>query len=234
MWTTVLETSGYDFEPEQHWANGCLKMFKATNTAPHNKWAELKACIDCAVVRELRAKTCPVEFLDEIGRVAMQKCATNQDDEMPPELDLPAFQTFLDFAVWFDLTSYVRARAPSMTYAEVSHATKFRGLQLMDPRSKMLTRPSVHVEFLQSMGKTMIENAVDQKYKNFLPVARTIGDSFKTGQALEHVIRTHFHQEAQRDRQMQEEQDALQKLQNKAKRGKKLSRWRRVRERVFG
>jgi hypothetical protein len=136
MWQRVLEATGHDrFNAELRWMNGILATFKATTTTPHAKWFEFKACIECAVLLEFRTKVCPVKYLDELGHAAMQKCPEVLDGQLmdPVSVPIPRVQTILDFAVWFRLGDWIRAKAPTMKYQDVLHAAKFIDIRMQDP-----------------------------------------------------------------------------------------------------
>jgi hypothetical protein len=94
-----------------------------------------KACIECAVLLEFRTKVCPVKYLDELGHAAMQKCPEVRDGQLmdPVSVPIPRVQTILDFAVWFRLGDWIRAKAPTMKYQDVVHAAKFIDIRMQDP-----------------------------------------------------------------------------------------------------
>lgn len=133
MWKTVLEVTNCDnFDTQRHWANGFMGILKANN----GKWADLTSCVDYASYLEARLEVCPVEYLDEVGRVAMQNCSVYREisASKPSMLTTgrkqPKVQTFLDFAVCYGLASYVSVKAPTMTGDGVKHAAQFRGQTL--------------------------------------------------------------------------------------------------------
>lgn len=139
MWQTVLKATGNGtFDPGRRWANGFMGLFKATKTTPAISWAQLKLCIDCAIFLEYVHKTCPVVYLDELGRTAMQRCTTYPTSPSSPDIiKRPKLLTFLDIAVWFRLASYVKIRGSTMKYQEIIHATRFRGLPWPLPESEI-------------------------------------------------------------------------------------------------
>jgi hypothetical protein len=136
MWKKILDTTGHDmFDPERHWANAYLGIFKAVIGDARTNFL---LCLEYALRLEFRTQVCPVEYLDEVGRTAVatdiftlmaQHVNRYARDSMSPR---PTIETFLDIAVMFNLAGYVRVKGPQVSRSEIVHAAKkkrYRAIQ---------------------------------------------------------------------------------------------------------
>jgi hypothetical protein len=136
MWDNVLASTGHDtFDTDRYWANGFMEILKCIQGSSIDKWSDFMWCIEYALRIDLRLHVCPVEYLDEVDRAAKLTCSLYRDGifavrttPLTGTKRISQVQTFLDFAVWVSLPSYVRAKAPSITHAELLHAAQFKDL----------------------------------------------------------------------------------------------------------
>ncbi|KAI4708285.1 hypothetical protein J4E89_006907 [Alternaria sp. Ai002NY15] len=127
IWNIVLDNTGHDaFDPEWHWANGQLGLFKTVAGTTSTKTSHFLSCVEYALRLEQRLNICPVKFLDEVGRTATI-FATVYDDIVPRKLK-GTINSFLEFAVLFNLVSYVRGRGLTLSREELSHASRLLGM----------------------------------------------------------------------------------------------------------
>jgi hypothetical protein len=117
MLGTVLENTGHNhFDPDRHWANGFMGVLKMNTNPKLEKCPDFMWCVEYAlrIVEELHA--CPVKYLDELDRAARLACGFYRDGEFITHVSKynrrPGLQSFLDFAAWACLPSYIRAKAP--------------------------------------------------------------------------------------------------------------------------
>ncbi|KAI4646165.1 uncharacterized protein J4E79_010674 [Alternaria viburni] len=126
IWNIILDNTGHNaFDPEWHWANGQLGLFKTVAGTTSTKSSHFLSCVDYALRLEQRLNICPVKFLDEVGRTATTY-ATVYDDIVPRKLK-GTINSFLEFAVLFNLVGYVRGRGPTLSRDELLHASRLLG-----------------------------------------------------------------------------------------------------------
>ncbi|KAI4614872.1 hypothetical protein J4E80_006376 [Alternaria sp. BMP 0032] len=126
IWNIILDNTGHDaFDPEWHWANGQLGLFKTVAGTTSIKTSHFLTCVDYALRLEQRLNICPVKFLDEVGRTATTY-ATVYDEIVPRKLK-GTINSFLEFAVLFNLVSYVRGRSLTLSREELLHASRLLG-----------------------------------------------------------------------------------------------------------
>ncbi|KAI4687876.1 uncharacterized protein J4E88_003469 [Alternaria novae-zelandiae] len=126
IWNIILDNTGHDaFDPEWHWANGQLGLFKTVAGTTSTKTSHFLSCVEYALRLEQRLNICPVKFLDEVGRTATIY-ATVYDDIVPRKLK-GTINSFLEFAVLFNLVSYVRGRGLMLSRDELLHASRLLG-----------------------------------------------------------------------------------------------------------
>ncbi|KAI4677900.1 uncharacterized protein J4E84_008845 [Alternaria hordeiaustralica] len=126
IWNIMLDNTGHDaFDPEWHWANGQLGLFKTVAGTTSTKTSHFIFCVDYALRLEQRLNICPVKFLDEVGRTTTIY-ATVYDDIVPRKLR-GTVNSFLEFAVLFNLVSYVRGRGLTLSKEELLHASRLLG-----------------------------------------------------------------------------------------------------------
>ncbi|KAF2803249.1 uncharacterized protein BDZ99DRAFT_576168 [Mytilinidion resinicola] len=135
MWKTILNATGHDaFDPERHWANGFMGILKAVNTTSDAKWENFIWCIEYALMLENKLQSSFVDYLDEVSRAGMKNCEDYRTSKYVKRVGFdtirrpPALQSFLDFAVWFNLVGYVRVKAKTASRDELLHATQFKGI----------------------------------------------------------------------------------------------------------
>ncbi|KAI4660288.1 uncharacterized protein J4E78_004989 [Alternaria triticimaculans] len=127
IWNIILDNTGHDaFDPEWHWANGQLGLFKTFAGTTSTKTSHFLSCVEYALRLEQRLNICPVKFLDEVGRTATIY-ATVYDDIVPRKLK-GTINSFLEFAVLFNLVSYVRGRGLTLLREELLHASRLLGV----------------------------------------------------------------------------------------------------------
>ncbi|KAI4917469.1 hypothetical protein J4E85_009988 [Alternaria conjuncta] len=127
IWNIILDNTGHDaFDPEWHWANGQLGLFKTVAGTTNTKASHFLSCLEYALRLEQRLNICPVKFLDEVGRTATIY-ATVYDDIVPRKFK-GTISSFLEFAVLFNLVSYVRGRGLTLSKEELSHASRLLGV----------------------------------------------------------------------------------------------------------
>ncbi|KAI4606605.1 hypothetical protein J4E83_009977 [Alternaria metachromatica] len=126
IWNTILDNTGHDaFDPEWHWANGQLGLFKTVAGTGSTKTSHFLSCVEYALRLEQRLNICPVKFLDEVGRTATIY-ATVYDDIVPRKFK-GTISSFLEFAVLFNLVSYVRDKGLTLSKEELLHASRLLG-----------------------------------------------------------------------------------------------------------
>ena len=205
-WRRVLDATEHDaFDIERRWANGAMGLFKATTSIPSVKWHELKTCVDYAVLLEFRHSACPVDFLDELGRTAMQKCTVYPDADSSPNSH-PRLQNSLDLGVWYHLVSYVDVKAPTMTHKDVVRATQFMELPLVLPTMSLSALSSTASMETLSLSSSTDSNAGNTKFPleagaAYIKACETmegksstyykLRDPDRVKEVLETVLRTH-------------------------------------------
>jgi len=100
-------------------------VFKTVAGTTSTKTSHFLSCVEYALRLEQRLNICPVKFLDEVGRTATIY-ATVYDDIVPRKLK-GTINSFLEFAVLFNLVSYVSGRGPTLSREELSHASRLLG-----------------------------------------------------------------------------------------------------------
>jgi hypothetical protein len=132
-WGQILEKTGLDaFDTDEHWANGSLWTLKtlSPHTTPEYQeflslWDNLAWCIEYALRLEEKDKKVRARYLDEVGRAAV---TSRQSLIAINATDLPEgaiAETFLDVAVWLNLTGYVSVRAKTSKRNENKHAVEY-------------------------------------------------------------------------------------------------------------
>ncbi|KAF1837270.1 hypothetical protein BDW02DRAFT_175185 [Decorospora gaudefroyi] len=126
MWNNVLDTTGHDdFDPEWHWANGHLGMFKAVAGTTPTKMSHFILCVEYALRLEHRLQICPVKYLDEVGRTAT---IHHVYDAFLPRAIGGSVASFLEFSVLFQLVGYVKAKGATVPRRELKNAARLQGL----------------------------------------------------------------------------------------------------------
>ncbi|KAI4695626.1 hypothetical protein J4E81_005952 [Alternaria sp. BMP 2799] len=126
IWNIILDNTGHDaFDPEWHWANGQLGLFKTVAGTASTKTSHFLSCVEYALRLEQRLNICPLKFLDEVGRTTTIY-ATVYDDIVPRKLK-GTINSFLEFAVLFNLVGYVRGRGLTLSRDELLHASRLLG-----------------------------------------------------------------------------------------------------------
>jgi hypothetical protein len=132
-WSQILQTTGLDaFDTDENWANGSLWTLKTLtpHTTPEHSeflsvWDDLAWCIEYALRLEEKDKKVRARYLDEVGRAAV---TSRQSLIALNATDLPEgaiAETFLDVAVWLNLTGYVSVRAKTSKRNENKHAVEY-------------------------------------------------------------------------------------------------------------
>ncbi|KAH6860686.1 hypothetical protein BKA58DRAFT_38117 [Alternaria rosae] len=125
-WNIILDNTGHDaFDPEWHWANGQLGLFKTVVETISTKTSQFLSCVDYALRLEQRLNICPVKFLDEVGRTAGIYPAV-YDDIVPRKLK-GTVKSFFEFAVLFNLASYVRITGLTLPRENLLYASRLLG-----------------------------------------------------------------------------------------------------------
>jgi len=101
-----------------------LGVFKAVAGDPSTKLSHFTSCVEYALRLEYRLKVCPVKFLDEVGRTA--DIHPVYEEVLPRELR-GTICSFLEFAVLFNLASYVQTKGTTVPKSELLHAARFQG-----------------------------------------------------------------------------------------------------------
>jgi hypothetical protein len=123
----VLDNTGHDaFDPQWHWANGQLGLFKTLAATTRTKTSHFASCIEYALRLEHRLQICPIKFLDEIGRTAVIYPIVY--GELIPRKLNASVENFLDFAVLFNLTSYVRNKGVTLPREDLVRSCRLLGL----------------------------------------------------------------------------------------------------------
>ncbi|KNG51453.1 p-loop containing nucleoside triphosphate hydrolase [Stemphylium lycopersici] len=160
IWNEVLDNTAYEaFDPEWHWANGQLGVFKAVAGDPSTKLSHFTSCIEYALRLEYRLKVCPVKFLDEVGRTAAIHPV--YEEVLPRELR-GTICSFLEFAVLFNLASYVQAKGTTIPKSELLHAARFQGwldAKQWEEFSRHIDFPGDNANFETSRKE--LDNALD-------------------------------------------------------------------------
>ncbi|KAI4616408.1 uncharacterized protein J4E87_008674 [Alternaria ethzedia] len=127
IWNIILDNTGHDaFDPEWHWANGQLGLFKTVAGIGSTKTSHFLSCLDYALRIEQRLNICPIKFLDEVGHTATIY-ATIYDDIVLRKLK-GTINSFLEFAVLFNLASYVRITGHTLPREDLLHASRLLGM----------------------------------------------------------------------------------------------------------
>lgn len=95
-------------------------------------WTCFMGGVKFAICEQDRSNTCLVGFLDELGRTAMLTCEFYRTSAFVHDVGSKPnrhqeLQSFLDFAMWYHIDSYVYAKGPLVTQGELQHAINYRG-----------------------------------------------------------------------------------------------------------
>lgn len=129
----IRDVTGHDaFNADESWANASLWALKTLEPQQRTRdevvlpiWEHLAWCIEYALRLEKKDKKVRVTYLDEVGRAAI---SDRQESVKNGETDLPegvVAESFLDVAVWLNLTGYVSIKAKSADRKEVKHAVEY-------------------------------------------------------------------------------------------------------------
>jgi hypothetical protein len=135
MQNSILDSTGHaEFDTNHRWANAFLGMLKAIDHSPYEKWKCFLQCIEYGLHSEQHHGQTPVQYFEEAGRVLMHVDTAYQIPGFVVisgrgNQKLPPFKTFLDFAVFLNLTGYVRAKGGQVERKELLHASKFKRLR---------------------------------------------------------------------------------------------------------
>jgi hypothetical protein len=94
-----------------------LKSLKLIGRIDEEKWSMLLTCVEYALVYQKEHGEAPIAYLDEVGRASLMKYDWSVSGVL--------VETFLDFAVHFNLVEYVKAKAETADKNVLQHATKF-------------------------------------------------------------------------------------------------------------
>ncbi|KAF2794964.1 hypothetical protein K505DRAFT_407227 [Melanomma pulvis-pyrius CBS 109.77] len=122
-------TGGDAFNSDEYWANASLWALKTLR--PQQKaqkqvfpvWEDLAWCMEYALRLEEKDNKVRVTYLDEVGRAGI-----GERHDTIAAMDLPrgyATETFLDIALWLNLTGYVRIKAKTAERKDIKHAMEY-------------------------------------------------------------------------------------------------------------
>jgi hypothetical protein len=132
IWEQIRQATGYDsFDPNEYWANASLWNLKTIQAQPSATgeqvlpiWETLAWCIEYALRLEEKDKKVRVTYLDEVGRAGIARKDLIKDNAT----DLPegaTTESFLDIAVWLNLSGYVSIKAKTADRKELRHAVEY-------------------------------------------------------------------------------------------------------------
>ncbi|KAF1953991.1 hypothetical protein CC80DRAFT_135094 [Byssothecium circinans] len=130
MHQRILTATGNDaLKTEEHWANAHLWSLKTPIPSKDGKiaiWDMLADCIEHALRLETSTKRVRLTYLDEVSATLDHYIFTNPITS----LDLPStasttVSSFLDIAVWLNLSGYIKVKARTADRKLVRHAWDF-------------------------------------------------------------------------------------------------------------
>jgi hypothetical protein len=122
-------TGGDAFNPDEYWANASLWSLKTLRSQQQGTtqvfpvWEDLAWCMEYALRLEEKDKKVRVTYLDEVGRAGIHSKL-----DSVKYMDLPKgcpVETFLDIALWLNLTGYVRVKAKIAERKDIKHAMEY-------------------------------------------------------------------------------------------------------------
>ncbi|KAK7193127.1 hypothetical protein DPSP01_007534 [Paraphaeosphaeria sporulosa] len=132
MRENILNGTGHDsFDTERRWADAHIGIMKTIYQSNDNTHKYFIMCIQSALRVEERTCTTPATYLNELGRVAMNHAEGYYQWSMMEDFgdarlrEKLSFHSFIDFAVWGDLISYIKACAGSISKDTLSRAAQF-------------------------------------------------------------------------------------------------------------
>jgi hypothetical protein len=152
-------------------AMGVLKM----NIDPKiEKWSYSMWCVKYALRMEKRLHVCPVEYLDEPDSAARLAIDLYWDEDFVTYVSrytrTPDLRTFLDFAAWVGLPSYVSAKARNLTRVQLQRAENFK-----DCPGGITTRARIHENKMLLLNRKKLTG--DREEESILQETESVFDN---------------------------------------------------------
>lgn len=126
----IRQSTGYEsFSADEHWANASLWTLKTLEPNPWASeqdklelWDQMASCIEYALRLEESDKKVRVTYLDEVGRAGVAERLRYIWASATDLPKAPPLESFMDIAVWLNLSGYVGIKAKNAERKEIRHA----------------------------------------------------------------------------------------------------------------